>query len=146
MTDTPAPSPASGPPPSSSALRRSVPLVALVVGGLAILPPYVGPKLLTLQKNEVADHVLPGIVIIALCVAVLFSRGAERGGLAMLVIGLIVVLAGIWMVSTHVALVAQMLRNEAPKAATVWHTTMGVLVLAVGLVWVAAYWSEGAAS
>lgn len=98
----------------SETLRRALPVAGLVIGAWALLPPYSGPALATETRVEVADHVVPGVVVLAVSVAaVLVSRRAKGGG-ALFGAGLIVILAGIWMVATHVPLAAQGSRGEPP--------------------------------
>ncbi|MBA2752672.1 MAG: hypothetical protein H0U41_10660 [Actinobacteria bacterium] len=81
----------------------------------AVLPPYSGPKLNTETRVEVADHVVPSLVLIAvsLVILVVSRRRAETAAGLSLVAGFLVALAGLWMVVTHVPLVAQAMRGRA---------------------------------
>lgn len=116
--------------------ERAIPVAGLAVGVLAVLPPYVGPHLATEARVEFVDHVVPGVVVLAVSAAALAAgRRLPRAGTAMFAAGLGIVLAGLWMVATHVPLVAQALRDQAPLVATVWHTTPGVMVTAFGALW-----------
>lgn len=116
--------------------------VGVIVGACAMLPPYVGPRLATAHRVEVADHLVPGLVILAVSVIVLAaSRRGPVPGTPMLLAGLLVVLAGLWMTSTHVPLVSQAARHEAPWGTTIYHSAMAVMVLAFGLVWTKASWA-----
>ena len=56
--------------------------------------------------------------------------------------GFLLTLSGLWMVATHVPLVAQAARDEVTWAATAYHFTPSLVVLILGLVWVGAHWSE----
>lgn len=117
-----------------------------MVGIWAALPRFVSPHLNVASSKEVADHVVPALVVIALSVAALVL--AQRGGappMFMFVAGLVVCLAGLWMVATHVPLVAQAARGEpgATWAATVWHSGAAAAVAVLGIVWVATYWDTG---
>ena len=109
----------------------------------AFLPPYSGPELNTEMRVEIADHVIPAVVLAAVSVAlmVLRPRLARLPGVP-LGAGFVVVLAGLWMVSTHVPLVGQATRGEAPWSGTVYHTAPSLAVLGLGLVWVVAHWSD----
>ena len=128
-------------------LRHALPWAGIVVGLWAVVPPYAGPELANLDTRvEVADHVVPGIAMLAVSVAVLAltrRRADPETGSFPLVAGMVVLLAGLWMTATHVPLVNQARRNEAGVtwAAAVWHTAPGVVVMVLGLVWAAAWWS-----
>ena len=133
--------------PARPSLRQGLPYAGLVVAGWAMLAPYVllGPDINAAAKNEVADHVVPGVLIVLVSVAMLVrarSRVPESG--FPLVAGLLVALAGVWMAATHLPLVNQARRGEAGVTYDVaaWHTIPGVVVLVLGLVWAGAYWSS----
>jgi len=82
-------------------------------------------------------------VVLAVSLWALFrSRRVASPGLPMLLAGLAVLLAGIWMVATHVPLVLQATRDEAPGGAVVYHSLPGVVVALVGSVWSGAHWTE----
>lgn len=114
----------------------------------ALLPPYSGPELATEMRVEIADHVVPSILMIVLSVAALArSRGAaagSTGGSFMLIAGLGILLAGFWMVATHVPLVAQARRGEVTNGVAAYHTAPGVAVMLLGLVWAALHWNDAA--
>jgi hypothetical protein len=111
----------------------------LLAGAWALLPPYTGPELTTAARVEFADHVVPGVVVVvisALALAVARRTGAGR---LMFAAGLGIVLAGFWMTATHLPLVLQATRGQAPWGATVYHSLPGVAVLVLGVVWAAVY-------
>ena len=116
------------------------------MGLWALLPPYTGPALNTETRVEVADHVLPALVMLgASAAAFLVSRrSAPRASAAnvTLVSGFLVLLAGIWMTATHLPLVGQATRDEVTAAAAAYHTAPGVAVVVLGLVWIAVVWDE----
>ena len=129
--------------PSSAPVSQWIPLVGLAVGTWAVLAPYVGPELATDPQVEVVDHVVPGVAVLALATAGLtIGRKAPRGATFLLASGLAVVLAGIWMVATHVPLVDQATRDEAGWLPVVHHSLPGLAVAALGLVWAAAHWRQ----
>ena len=132
-----------------SPLRRALPWAGVVIGLWAVIPPYVGPELNNLNtKVEIADHVVPSIAMLAVSVAVLVRARRPVGDQSFpLVAGFVVLLAGLWMTATHIPLVNQARRGEAgvTDTAAAWHTTPGVVVLLLGLVWVAAWWSAAGA-
>ncbi len=117
-------------------------LAGLVAGACAITPRYAGPHLDTADRVEVADHVVPGALVVLVSVAVL-ACGLVRARRSppMLPAGLAVVLAGCWMTATHVPLLAQAARDEVGWGAGLFHTLPGVAVLALGLVWAGSFWA-----
>lgn len=118
-------------------------MLGLAAGLWAVLPPYSGPPLNTAEVVEVVDHVVPGVVLVALSTGMLaLTRRAARPGAAMFVAGLVVLLAGIWMTATHLPLVAQATDGLAPVGAVVYHTLPGLAITVLGLVWVAAHWAD----
>ena len=124
-------------------VRRWLPVMGLVVGVWAMLPKFVTPPLNTADRVEFADHVVPGLVVVAVSAAVLaLRRGAGSLGLVPFFAGAVVLLAGFWMVATHVPLVAQAFRDEAPWAGTVYHTAAAVAVFGLGLLWTASHWPD----
>lgn len=128
---------------ASGGRQRRLSVVGVIVGACAMLPPYVGPRLATAHRVEVADHLVPGLVVLAVSGIVLVAtRRGPVPGTPMLLGGLVVVLAGLWMTSTHVPLVAQAARHEAPWGTTIYHCAMAVMVLTFGLVWTKASWAD----
>lgn len=123
-------------------------MIGLVISAWALIPPYSGPKLNTETRVEVADHVVPSIILIAasLIVLLLSRRRAETAAGLSLVAGFLVALAGLWMVVTHVPLVAQAMRGESGVTwgGALYHFTPSLVVLILGLLWVGAHWSETA--
>jgi hypothetical protein len=115
-------------------------IAAAVIGVWAVLPPYSGPVLVTETKNEIADHVVPSVLLLSMVAIAL--AGGYRSPNAMLGLGLGIVLAGVWMTSTHVPLVAQALRGDVGWAATLWHTIPGLVVLGLGVTWAWRYLRE----
>jgi hypothetical protein len=115
-----------------------------VVAIWAALPHFVTPHLNTANSAEIADHVVPGLVVLALCGATLAAqaRGGPRRGALHFVAGLALTLAGLWMVATHVPLVAQATRGEAPWPGTIYHSAAALAVLGFGLLWTAVHWDS----
>lgn len=112
-----------------------------------MVPRYMGPELNTTDRVEIADHVVPGMVVLGIAVASLVMMSRRRGqqrrahALSLLVCGFVVVLAGLWITATHLPLVAQASRQEVTWGAAIFHTAPGVAVLVLGAAWVAAHWS-----
>jgi hypothetical protein len=144
---------ADAPAPAAPAGRRpggeiGLPVAGLLIAVWAVLPPYSGPEINTSMRVEVADHVVPAMLLLGVSVwALLRARraGPAVGGTGMLVAGFGVLLAGLWMTATHVPLVRQALRDQVSDAAAVYHTLPGLVVLALGALWAAKHWSDAAA-
>lgn len=113
-----------------------------LVGAWALLPPYSGPALNTADRVEFADHVVPGVVVIAVsAVALLLARRPNPANL-LFPAGLVIVLAGFWMTATHLPLVLQATRAQAPWGATIYHSLPCLAVLVLGVVWAVTYRTE----
>ena len=111
-----------------------------LLGAWSALPPYVGPplglKLDIATRLEVADHVVPAVIIVAsAAIAALALRGGRRMTESVLVLGAIgvCVLAGIWETATHVPLLLQGGESNARWGAVLLHSTAGPAVLALSL-------------
>lgn len=125
-------------------MERALPWLGLTIGLWAVLPPYVGPELANLSPRvEIADHVVPAVLILVVSVLMLVRAGRSPGGGLPLISGFLVALAGLWMVATHLPLVKQAVNDEAgvTVVSAAWHTVPGVVVMVLGAVWVAATWS-----
>lgn len=110
-----------------------LPLVGLVVGLWAFLPVYTGPELNVAQRVEIADHLIPGLVVLTACAAALALRLQAT---VLLVAGMAVALAGFWMTATHLPLVVQATDGQVPWTSAFYHTLPGLAVMGVGLVWI----------
>ncbi len=111
----------------------ALPLVGLVAGLWAFLPVYTGPELNVAQRVEIADHLIPGLVVLAACAAALALRLRAT---MLLLAGMAVALAGFWMTATHLPLVVQATDGQVAWTAAIYHTLPGLAVLGVGLVWI----------
>lgn len=104
------------------------------VGALwSAVPPFVGPGLRTAVVTEVVDHPVPAVVV--LVTVVVFAWWRAAGADAWFVGGLVVGLAALWQVATHVPLVAQAARGGAPWPATVHHTLPGLVLVGMAVLW-----------
>ncbi len=120
--------------------RASAPwLILAALGAWAVAVPYLGPELgLRLDvasKVEFVDHVVPGIVAIlsgALLTA-LSARGGDTSGWLSLAAAGASFLAGVWMVSTHVPLIADATRGAADWGPTLLHNSPGLPIVLVAL-------------
>lgn len=136
---------ASGASPSAVP-STALPMLAglgLLVGGWALLPPYSGPALNTADTVELVDHVVPGVVVIATALgSFLLGRDGRRSQM-LFPTGLVIVLAGFWMTATHLPLVLQATRQQAPWGATIYHSLPGLAVLLLGVAWALTYREPG---
>lgn len=121
--------------------RPCVVFVALLVSaGWAALAPYVGTwvglHVAVAPSVEVVDHVVPGVIAGAI------GGFALASGRLPLAVALLAVLAGFWMLMTHIPLVDQARRGGVSMAAAVWHTAPGVVVFALAGVAAIRSWNE----
>ncbi|MGI8983398.1 MAG: hypothetical protein ACR2HM_02505 [Acidimicrobiales bacterium] len=127
-------------------LARILPLVGLGVAVWASLPQYSGPKLSVDASKEVADHIIPAVlVLLASVVAILAGRRPQGPGALRLIAGMAVLLAGLWMMATHIPLLLQTMRggdDAASWAATIYHFSSSLAVFGLGLLWSTVTWAE----
>lgn len=109
----------------------------LVIGAYAMAPAFVGRLTHLRQGAEVVDHVVPGLVVLAL-VALALWRGSRSVG-AMLVSGMVVLLAGLWMAATHLPLLSEAVHHQVSRTTAAYHCSTAVAVLALGAAWVWRY-------
>lgn len=133
-------------PTRTGGLQARLPWIGIGISAWAMIPPYVGPELANLKSSvEIADHVVPAVVMLVMAVACLaLGRRSDKPSSFPLVSGFTFALAGLWMTATHLPLVQQARRGEAgvTDVAAAWHTTPGIVVLVFGLVWVAGTWGD----
>ncbi|MGH9077132.1 MAG: hypothetical protein ACRDY0_06735 [Acidimicrobiales bacterium] len=109
----------------------------LVVGLYAMAPGFYLDGLKVRRGAEIVDHVVPGVVVLAMvCVAIFWG---QRSLPVMIGTGMVVLLAGLWMVATHLGLFRQGLRNQAPWGAVAYHCSTAAAVFVLGAVWVWRY-------
>ena len=117
----------------------------VLVGMWALLPRYSGPALELGPRGdqlEFVDHVVPGVAVIVIsALAWLLARRFDVAGV-LFPAGLGIVLAGFWMTATHLPLVLQATRDQAPWGATIYHSTPGLAVVVLGVVWSKIYYAE----
>ena len=104
---------------------------------------FVGPQLDLGPRRaelELVDHVVPGTVAIILSLAAALALAGKRRLLRALpsllyYLGLGITLAGLWTTATHVPLVLQALRNQAPWPAALNYSIPAFALLIFGLAW-----------
>ena len=129
--------------PRTATVGNNLLAAGIAAGVLGSLPFFVTPELDTARSAEIADHVVPGVLVLVAAGSVFL--GHRRRGvtpMSFLVAGLAILLAGIWMVSTHVPLLNQARQGDAPWGASLYHSAAAVIVLAVGVAWASAAWTQ----
>lgn len=130
-----------GPLPTSQP-KSGLPKVGLIVGVWAALPYFLGPQLSVAKRVEVVDHVVPGLVVVGTSALVLAGRHrAHLSPTAAFAAGPVLFLAAFWMAITHVPLIAQAARHDAPWIPTLWHSASALAVLVLGVVWAKDSWA-----
>ena len=112
-------------------------IVATVVALYAMAPGIYLDGLHVRRGAEVVDHVIPGLAVIAMVGVGLFW--GVRSVPAMAYSGLVVLIAGIWMVLTHIGLFHQALDGKVSWGIAGYHCSTAVLVFVLGLTWVWRY-------
>jgi hypothetical protein len=119
---------------------RSIPLLLLILATWGALAPYIATALglivVVRPIVEVVDHVIPGVILLAVAAAALATRRFP------LVAALAAALASLWMTATHVPLVIQGARGGVSMAAALFHSIPGMAALVVSVVAVVLAWDE----
>jgi len=108
----------------------------LAVGLWGTVAPYIGPDVMVEAIVELVDHVVPGVVVLGVALLWLYRRrlGLVSAGLS--------VLAALWMVATHVPLLAQAVRGETPWAGSLWMFVPSALLLGLSAWATVRAWGE----
>ena len=137
------PAPVATTPAPGPDLAKIMPVVGVGIAVWASLPKYSGPALNTSADAEFASHVIPAVVVLlAAIVGILAGRRPQGPGALRLIAGMTVLLAGMFMLATHLPLVAQATRDEAPWPGTIYHSSSALAVFGLGLLWSTVTWSE----
>ena len=116
------------PPPGGWALYGAL----IMFGAAAALAPFLGPflgvRLDSQWPAKLADHALPGALVIAAAVGLALGEASHRRPRVSLTF--LALLGGVWMSGSHLPLVVQAVRGHAGWIATLWHALPAVLVLA----------------
>jgi vacuolar-type H+-ATPase subunit I/STV1 len=132
-------------PSSSPAPATAFPSVllgaALLIGLYAMLPAIFSGGIHLRRSVEVVDHVVPAVVLLVVTVVAIL-KGAKPDSL-MLVFGVVIVLAGFWMVATHVSLAKQGLNHQASATGAAFHCSTAIAVAALGVAWAWRYRAAG---
>ncbi len=125
-------------PASRPAEVRGTAALALL-GAWTIVVPYLatalGLEVKVSSLVEVVDHVVPGalVAVAGVYLTMLARRRSLAGAQSALLAGGVCFLAGFWVLSTHVPLLADASRSRVSWGAAIWHfsTALPVLVLAL---------------
>ena len=109
----------------------------LIIGLYAMMPAFIVGSIHLHKSTEVVDHVVPGILVLALVLAAIVRRA--QPDTLMLGAGVGILLAGFWMVLTHIGLARQALDNEVSKTTALYHCSTALLTAALGVAWVYRY-------
>ena len=112
------------PPPGDAAHKRVRRLgAALIALGLwGTLAPYAGPEVPVSSTVEFADHVVPGVIILAMAIYSLHRTAFE------FLTSAVALLAAFWMTITHVPLI-----NDAARGAATWEGAIWMFAPSVSL-------------
>ena len=124
----------SGSIPASSQARWAIGLASLAVWAVAVpwLAASIGLELDVATRLEIADHVIPGVVMLV-GAAILAVRGGPPGSVVWIGAGAVAFLTGLWITATHVPLVPAALEGVAPWGAALLHLSAGPPILGLGL-------------
>lgn len=117
---------------------RALAGLLLAIGVWGTLAPYIGPEVPVEAVVEVVDHVVPGVILLAVAAFSLYLKRFEliSSGLAFL--------AALWMFTTHVPLIAQAARDEFPWAGSLWMFVPSALLLVLTAAAAFLAWREDA--
>jgi hypothetical protein len=120
--------------PASFQARWATALIGLAAWAIAVpwLAAAVGLELDVATRLEIADHVIPGVVMLA-GAALLAMRRATPRSTVWLGVGSVAFLTGLWITATHVPLIPDALEGLAPWGAALLHLSAGPPILALGL-------------
>ncbi|HEX3540900.1 MAG TPA: hypothetical protein VHT75_10720 [Acidimicrobiales bacterium] len=113
----------------------------LVIGLYAMLPAIFTGGIHLRRSVEIVDHVVPAVVVLFLTV-VAIVKGAKPESL-MLASGVVILLAGFWMIATHLGLARQGLNGQASRAGAAFHCSTAIAVAALGVAWAWRYREAG---
>lgn len=120
--------------------RRTLALLeGLAAAGVwSVVIPYVGPALGIAPDStwrlEVADHVVPGLlVVVVACLGVAFSLRARLQESAVIWLSTVTVLCGLWIIFTHVSFIFHALQHEEPWPSAAFHSSAGPLAIALAI-------------
>ena len=134
--------------PAGSELPTILLGAGLLIGLYAMVPAFFLGGLHVAKTNgigrEVVDHVFPGVLVLAMVVLAIVRRA--RPDSLMLGTGVGVLLAGFWMVATHLGLVSQALNHQVGKLAALYHCSTAAAVAVLGVAWVWRYREAGEAA
>ncbi|MHB8656491.1 MAG: hypothetical protein ACYC91_00835 [Solirubrobacteraceae bacterium] len=130
---------ASGRPSAGDSRRadrlRFAALAAL--GAWTIVVPYLG-RAVGLEVNvassvEIADHVLPGTLIVGISAYVALGVANVASSMRRLIGGGLCFLAGFWVLATHVPLLSDAVQDREPWGPALWHASTAVPIVVLSL-------------
>lgn len=103
----------------------------LVVGLYATAPGFFLGGLNARRGAEIVDHVVPGMVVLAMVYVTIRWGTASTTNRA----GTVVLLAGLWMAVAHIEPLRQGLAHGAPWPPVLYHCSSALLVVLLGAEW-----------
>lgn len=94
------------------------------------------------KANEVVDHIIPGALVFVLVMATIVL--GARPPILLLCVGLVILLAGLWMSVTHLSLARQALSHEVTRVGAAYHCSTAVAMDLLGAAWGWTYRNAGA--
>ena len=121
---------------ASDERRRAIALAALAAWATAVpwLARALGLELDVPTRLEIADHVVPGVIVLGGCALLLRSAADPApGGLLRLGVLAVACLAGFWITATHAVLLPEAIDGSSPWGAALLHLSAGPPVTLLSL-------------
>lgn len=123
------------PPPAGSPRRPATVLAVLAAWAIAVpwIAEAAGLRLDVSTKLEVIDHVVPGLLALACAALLVYVADQSPSSLGRLGAVAVAFLAGVWITTTHIALIPDAIDGSVRWGAAVLHISGGPPVLLFGL-------------
>jgi hypothetical protein len=120
--------------PASFQTRWATALAGLAAWAIAVpwLAEAVGLRLDVATRIEIADHVVPGVILLA-AAALIGARGGPSDSTVWLGAGAVTFLTGLWITATHVPLIPDAIEGLAPWGPALLHLSPGPPILVLGV-------------
>lgn len=116
--------------------RRVLALAAVAVWAIAVpwLARAVGLALDVPTHLEVIDHVVPGVIVLGCCAALVHPAATgPPGSLLRLAVKAVACLAGFWITATHAILLPEAVEGISPWGAALLHLSAGPPITVLAL-------------
>jgi len=123
--------------PSGGQTRR-LQVVLAALGAWTIVVPYaarpLGLEVDVASTIEVVDHVLPGVLVVLLGAWLARRSGGGPPAIGVLVASGVCALAGVWVLATHVPLLADAAAGREPWGAALWHSATAPVIIVLAFI------------